>query len=160
MKLAFYKKEKGKLLDKVIDLFTGRNGYSHVEIVFDGTHEINKEYNYSKANCFGISGRENIVRYKDIDLTNGHWDIYQVTGLFNTTIDDFQERRIKDKANKYLDLKYDYIGILFDWVIPVGFQLNNKWYCSELANMLIKRGHKRISPNGLSQKEYLTKIKI
>lgn len=153
MKVAFYKQEKGIWLDKVIDYITGRLGYSHCEIVFDDTKGLNSTYNYSKACCFGISGRENNSRYTKIDLLNGNWDIYEIDL-------ELDEAEIYKNCKNFINLKYDYIGILFDWIIPFGIQLSGKWYCSELTYKLLMDKVIKISPNGLSQENYLKKIKI
>lgn len=66
MKLAFYKSVNGDTLDSLIDLWSGRYGYSHVELVFD---RISTDK--SKGNlCFSSSPREGKCRFKNIHLTN------------------------------------------------------------------------------------------
>ncbi len=153
MKVAFYKQENGNWLDHAINCMTGRKGYSHCELVFDKSKGLDPNYNYTKACCFGISGRENNSRYTKIDLLNGNWDIYEIDL-------DMDELEVYSNCKNYLNLKYDYIGILFDWIIPFGIQLSSKWYCSELTHKLLKDETIKVSPNGLSQKKYLKKIKI
>lgn len=153
MKIAFYKQEKGFWLDHTIDYMTGRKGYSHCELVFDNNKGLNPNYDYTKACCFGISGRENNSRYTKINLLNGNWDIYEIDL-------DLDELKVYQNCKNYLNLKYDYVGIMFDWIIPFGIQISSKWYCSELVYKLLLGDTIKISPNGLSQKKYLKKIQI
>jgi hypothetical protein len=143
MKVAFYKKEKGTIVDYIIDMMSGFGGYSHCELIFDGNKE---DYDYSKANCFGISGRDKGTRFLNINLKSGHWDIFEI---IDESID---ESVVFHNAHKYLNAKYDYFGIFFTCVLPNVWQAENKWWCSELGSMLLfgKDGC-RISPNKFSK---------
>ena len=141
MKIAFYREEKGNWIDHAINIMTKNLGYSHCELVFDNNRII---YDYSDASCFGISGRENKSRFKNINLLNGNWDIYEI--LF-----EYNEKEILKECQNYLNKKYDYWGILFGWIIPTKWQDDNKWWCSELTGKLIKLEKFRISPNKLSR---------
>jgi len=160
MKVAFYKEENGTWLDTVIDCMTGRLGYSHCELVFDKSDKLNPNINYSNACCFGISGREGISRHKKINLLNGNWDLYEILPDKDEVQNDIQEYPVYVDCRNYLDLKYDYVGIMFDWVLPIGIQISNRWYCSELTHKLLFGKVIKVSPNGLSLHPRLKKINI
>lgn len=149
MKIAFYKKENGNWDDYIIDMFTGSGGYSHCELVFDGNA---KHYDYTKAYCFSISGRDNCARYKTINLSSGHWDIFEIT------YPSIVESVVLKKSSKYLNTKYDYWGIVFNWIIPTGWQREDRWWCSELVSRLLGEQETRISPNRLSKLDIVRKV--
>lgn len=153
MKVALYKADTGKPLDFIINKMTGSLGYSHCELVFDKQTGLNPNFDYANAECFGISGRDNNSRYRQINLLNGRWDLFDV----DLDIDEFQ---IYKKCQNFLNLKYDYVGIMFDWILPLGVQLMNRWYCSELTIKLIEDKITKVSPNGMSQLKYMKRIKI
>lgn len=149
MKVAFYKKEKGTIMDSIIDMMSGFGGYSHCELVFDGNA---LDYDYSNAYCFSISGRDNCARFKVIDLTSGHWDIFEIDNNIVETL-------VLKMSTKYLNTKYDYWGILFTWIIPTGWQAEDKWWCSELCSMLLfGEDNCRVSPNKLTKNNKLKKL--
>lgn len=152
MKIAFYKKEKGTMVDYIIDAMSGFGGYSHCELIFDGNA---KDYDYSKAYCFGISGQDACTRFKVINLKSGNWDIFDIND--KTII----ESEVVKKAYNYLNAKYDYIGIFFTWIIPTGWQTEKKWWCSELCSMLLFGEEScRVSPNRLAKNNRLKKYEF
>lgn len=149
MKVAFYKQKNGNWLDFAINAMSGFGGYSHCEFVLDNNLP---DYDYSNSKCFGISGRDKGVRYKNIDLTSGHWDIFNI--IDSTLIDNHIEYQFKN----YLNKKYDYFGIIFYWIFPIKWQNNKKWWCSELVANLLGIDNCRISPNELSRSIKLQKL--
>ena len=111
VKLAFYK-GKGDLVDKLIRWWT-KSQYSHVEGVVGDT-------------WISSSPRDGGVRSMRMESYNAkHWDITDYPGV--STIDVFDLFR-RTKGNDY-----DFIGILFSQVLPIGLQSKSKWYCSEWA---------------------------
>lgn len=150
MKIAFYKKEKGTWLDFAVDAMSGFGGYSHCELVFDGNA---KDYDYSKAYCFSISGRDNCARFKNININSGHWDLFEI--IDKTIIESI----VLKNSIKYINTKYDYPGIFFTWIIPTKWQVEDKWWCSELCAMLLfGKDNCRVSPNRLAKHIKLKKI--
>lgn len=135
MKIAFYKSNKGTLLDWLINFLTGRYGFSHVELVFP---------TYTKGNltlCFSASPRDNLVRFKYINLNTDSWVVLDLPNI--------DEKQTYKKTLDFLGKKYDYIGILFWFLIPLKKQANNKWWCSEITAKLIGIKNYRIHPNEL-----------
>jgi len=139
-KLAFYKvTAKGAdWTDKIINWWTGKTGFSHVEIVVE---ENGKLYMYSS------SGRDGGVRRKPHKYDENTWE------YVNIVIE-------KDLFYKFFSLtkenKYDFAGIL-GFVLP--FQdRENKWFCSEWCSNVLKicgyqimftKEPSKISPNKL-----------
>jgi len=118
MKLAFYRSCKGNWLDTLIDLASGRYGYSHVELVFD---RISTDTTHGNL-CFSSSPREGKCRFKNIVLKETHWN------FVNINIPLKEEQRIYSECFNYLNAKYDYYGILFWYVLFwVKKQKNKKW---------------------------------
>lgn len=128
-KIAFYKAEYGKDLDKWISFLT--NGpYSHVELIFDSI-------------SFSASARDNGVRYKDINYIPERWTIIE---LPDTKINIVW-------CDSQLGKKYDYIGALCSWP-GIGFNYRDRWFCSEICATVLKKhklyfGNTKISPNKL-----------
>lgn len=138
MKVAFYRASKGTLLDKIINLWTGSYGYSHVELVFDELYEMNG----SKSMCFSASPREGKTRFKYIDLNDGKWEVYTITDGYVPEVEAFH------RAKKIENKKYDYYGIFFWFVFSfVKKQKNNEWWCSEACPWCLKWTRFRLSPN-------------
>ena len=119
MRLAFYKafQSKGTMLDKTIAVASlGR--FSHVEMVFpDGK-------------CFSISPRENVVRFKNIELDPKQWELIDLKPTLD--ID-----KIYEKINDFDKYKYDYFGAIFS-ITPLCLQLKNKVFCSELVTDVLR----------------------
>ena len=111
VQLAFYK-AKGDWVDWLIRKWT-KSIYSHCEVV------IGDEW-------FSSSPRDGGVRSMRMESYNAeHWDIIDYPGV--STIDVF------DLFRKTKGSKYDFIGILFSQVLPIGLHSSTKWYCSEWA---------------------------
>jgi len=139
-KLAFYKVSgKGaEFEDKVINWWTGKEGFSHVEIVVE---ENGKLFMYSS------SGRDGGVRRKPHTFDMNTWKYVEVE------ID-------RDKFYQFFKItencKYDFMGIL-GFVFP--FQdREDKWFCSEWCSNVLKiSGDKRFftkEPSRLSPNKF------
>lgn len=121
MKLIFYKGFKGKLLDKIICLWT-LGPFSHVEFVTDD--------NGYEWTAYSSSPRENITRWKKI-LKSNKWLEVSIDHL---NLDKEKVLQIcKQEENK----KYDYVSIFFTFVFRFGLQSKNKWFCSEICAHII-----------------------
>jgi len=151
MKIALYKSDKGNLVDFLVNLFSGLKGYSHSELVFDGEDEIDVMYDFRNAECFSISGRENKARFKNIDLLNGKWDIFEIECYES-------HEELRKKARQYLNSKYDYLGIYFTWIIPIKWQNPKKFWCSELDLTILGWDNPHISPNDISKSKKVRKL--
>jgi hypothetical protein len=135
MKLAFYrvdapKKEKG---DYLVNLATGRYGYSHTELVF------------SNGVCYSSSPREGCCRFKDIDIYDkSTW----VTIDLNPDIynQEFEANAWRE-AFRLNGSKYDWEGIFLNQAIPLGIDKQDKWWCSEVCMYLLNSHPYKISPN-------------
>lgn len=136
MKLAFYKANTGTLVDRLIDLWTGKKGFSHVEIVFDKLF-VTKP---NKRLFFSSSPREGRVRLKELELDNQYWVFVDV---------DYDEVEIYKKCVKQLNKKYDWLGIIFWFVLPLKKEDSNKWWCSEICAYMLGLENYRIHPNKL-----------
>ena len=137
MKLALYRSVAGTKLDTIIDLFSGRYGYSHVELVFD---QIDGSY-------FSSSPREGKCRFKKIVPKEKHWKLIDLP-----EIDCIQEAKIYEIANSFVNKKYDYFGILFWYVLFwVKKQKDDHWWCSEIVAYLLGHVDYRLTPNELAK---------
>lgn len=116
--LAFYKAKYGDWKDKLISYWTF-GPYSHCELV------VNPKTNL----CYSCSPREGIVRYKEIDLYNGHWDCISTGQDFTS---DF-----KKLCDNELNKTYDWFGIIFSQILPFNKHRPNQWFCSELCAYLL-----------------------
>ena len=111
IRLAFYK-GKGDWVDKVIKWWT-KSQYSHVEVVVGNT-------------WISSSPRDGGVRSMRMESYNAeHWDIIDYPGVTSGDVFDLFRRTKGDD--------YDFIGIFFSQVLPLGVQSKSKWYCSEWA---------------------------
>ena len=131
MKLAFYKAYQKKLKDEKFSSYVKRlwldwviaiaslGKYSHVELV-DGD------------GWFSISPRTNSAKWRKIEPKTGRWDFVELD------LTQHQKAKIRAKINKYMGMKYDYIGAIFS-ITPFCIQKNNKVFCSELVVNLINR---------------------
>ena len=120
IRLAFYK-GKGDWVDKVIKWWT-KSQYSHVEVVVGNT-------------WISSSPRDGGVRSMRMESYNAeHWDIIDYPGVTSGDVFDLFRRTKGDD--------YDFIGILFSQVLPLGIQSKSKWYCSEWAAKLKYRNNK------------------
>ena len=108
-KIAFYK-GKGGIFDKIIRWYT-KSIYSHCEIIL-GTLS------------FSSSCRDNGVRVKYIEYNDINWD-------YNTV--DIDINKLFLVFNQHNGKGYDYTGILFSHIIPVGIDNKSKVYCSEFC---------------------------
>ena len=126
VRLAFYKGE-GNWVDKVVRWWT-KSQYSHVEVVVGDM-------------WYSSSPRDGGVRSMRMEDYNAeHWDIIGYPGVSASDVFDLFR---KTKGSKY-----DFIGILFSQVLPIGLHSSTKWYCSEWAAEL-KYNNTNISPQEL-----------
>ena len=137
MKLALYRSVAGDKLDTIIDLFSGRYGYSHVELIFDNVD----------GSWFSSSPRDGACRFKNIVPKEKHWVIVDLP-----EIDYIQEVNIYSLAKCLVGDKYDYYGILFWYVFFwVKKQKDKNWWCSEVVAYLLGHVDYRVTPNELAK---------
>ena len=124
--LALYKGPPSSLIHNISHYIT-RLGtwskYSHAELVIDGI-------------CYSSSARDGGVRSKVIDLSSGHWDVFDLT--------DNKQKKAKALAwfVEHHGNPYDYRNIV-RYVLPFIGHNKNHWVCYEAvgAALGIKRPH-------------------
>lgn len=135
MKLIFYRAKFGNIVDKLTSMWTS-GPYSHCELYFEDIDD-----------CYSASPRENMCRFKKININDGHWEIVD--------LDDskYDQKQIIRLAEDQLGKPYDWIGIIFSQIFPINKQDPNKWFCSEICAYLLgfDNPHK-IDPNKLFKK--------
>ncbi len=155
MQIAFYKAKNGKLLDRVINVWTGCHGYSHTEIVFDKIYP----HNNGEYLCCSADGRTNSVRFKNIDVKSFHWVLIDIPEI--DTIE--KEQEVYQLMRSFKGAKYDWYGIFCSFVFAFNKQDDKKWWCSELCayvlNKYVDSSLKfRISPNKLAKELNCPKV--
>lgn len=122
MYLAFYKGPatgfKNVLFHEAVCWKTDSE-YSHVELVFD----IDL---FGVGTCWSSSARDGGVRRKQIDLTSGHWDVFDVSQIF----DSHEEAYALAWFETRVGAKYDYFGLLF-FVVHLRTEDRRAYFCSE-----------------------------
>lgn len=131
--MAFYIGEKGTILDRIIDIWSGWYGYSHCELVF------------SDGMSFSASPREGKVRFKRIDYDD-KWVIRDLP--FSYEMEDV----IRGRCREYLGKSYDYIGVLLYYGLFTDIYDKKKWWCSEICAKLIGMDDYHITPNQLAKR--------
>lgn len=132
MKLAMYKGPPTEFWHKVgheaTCLWTFSD-YSHCELVFGEADR------HGLHLCASSSARDGGVRFKNIDLASGRWDVYPIKG---------DEAAAYQWFVNHQGAPYDYFGLGW-FVLPVD-QLNNprRYFCSEAvaAALGYARSHK------------------
>lgn len=141
MKLAFYKAKHGTIVDKLVAAVIDSE-YSHVELVF------------SDGICFSASPRDKGVRFKQIDINNGKWDLYRIEKPF------YEDLLIK-QVEKFEDQPYDTLGAIGSG-IGVPLYAANKKFCSLIIACIFKLENINQNPESLRrillQRKYISKI--
>lgn len=121
LSLALYKGPPQNDLIKSIGHYGTRiwtwSKYSHSEIVIDGV-------------CYSSSARDHGVRKKEIDLTTGRWDVFDITDnpfIINNALQWFKYHEGDP---------YDYRNIL-RFIIPIVGHSKNKWVCYEACGEML-----------------------
>lgn len=113
MRVAFYRASSGGLIDRLIDRFSGRGGFSHVELIF------------SNDLFFSSSGQDGGVRFKRIVQDRTHWEIFELP------IESWRETQILWWAKRRCGCKYDWLGVL--GFIFQTHPEQGRWFCSEIC---------------------------
>ena len=135
MKIAFQKPNKWNLLERAISWWT-HSKYCHVTLMFGDyvswKHKVNMNF---KPTLFSArSDRNPAVEFISWDAVNQQlFDVYDI----NWKID---EDILIEKAKKYVGSKYDYIGIFFNFILPLKIDEPKEWFCSEICSYLLKQG--------------------
>jgi len=116
LKLALYK-GKGNWTDKAIRKWT-KSEYSHCELVIDNI-------------WYSSSPRDGCVRAKQIEPQEGNWDYIEIT------CNPEQQSVVLDTFRANMGSGYDYTGILFSQVLPIGIQMSFRWFCSEICSQAL-----------------------
>jgi hypothetical protein len=94
---------------------TNRPDFTHVEIVIDGV------WHTSSYNDGG-------VRERIISGTSGNWE------YITLNIDEVNVKKMKDFFTSQRGKEYDVPGIFFSQLIPIGVDVNDRWFCSEIVS--------------------------
>jgi hypothetical protein len=118
VKIAFYIAKYGNWYDTIISFLT-KSKYSHCEMVF------------SDGMCASSSPRDNGVRFKKIDLTNGKWDVFD----FKVALPEAAIRRwfINNDGDKY-----HWLGAVGSF-INIDFYSSKKKFCSQACGIVLNR---------------------
>jgi len=140
VKIIFFKAKtaiKNKWLNSLIAWKTD-GPYSHCEIYFNRSRQ-----------SFSADAEYNKCHFKIRNLNFDQWDIVELD------VDDYETYlACKEFENHY----YDWMGIIFNFLIPINIQHRSKFFCSELIVRILQlvrydkvmgmRAHK-IDPNKL-----------
>lgn len=131
--LAFYKAE-GELLDQLIRWWT-RGPYSHVEIVVGDP--------IGEVTILSSSPRDGGVRQRRITIDPDHWDLLMV---------DAEELSATALVLSQRGRGYDWLGIIFNFVLPLRWQSRRRWFCSEICGAALGLPEPHLfHPNSLFQ---------
>lgn len=140
MMLAFYKAEHGDKVDKLVSTVIDSK-YSHVELVF------------SDGICFSASPRDKGVRFKNIDLNNGKWDLYKVIKPFN-------EATLRKQVTRFVGQSYDTLGAIGSG-IGIPLYSRKKKFCSLIIANIFQLDNINQNPESLRkiliEKNYIIK---
>lgn len=141
MMLAFYKAEYGTFIDKIVASVIDSQ-YSHVELVL------------SDGECFSASPRDKGIRFKNIDLYNGKWDLYKIDKPFD------EELLIK-RLTKFEGQGYDTLGAIGSG-LGIPLHSSKKKFCSLIIAWIFKLDNLNQNPESLRrillEKKYISKI--
>lgn len=115
IRIAFYKAENGKFIDKFISFFTN-SIYSHCEIVFDD------------GMCASASQRDGGVRFKQIILSH-NWDVYEL-------VDENSAEVVREWFVAHEDNTYDYPGALGSF-LKINLSSPMKKFCSQACAIVL-----------------------
>ncbi len=138
--LAFYR-GKGRWDDHIVRAAT-RSQFSHVELVLP-----DPGFNPDKDVCIGqilsASGRDGGVREKTVCFAKENWTFKEVS--------DWAHPYAYARAQRHIGAPYDWVGIAFNFVIPIRRQNSHAWFCSELCGWALGLSEAwTLSPGDLS----------
>ena len=118
IQLMFYK-GKGDLFDKLIRWWT-HSEYSHVELVIGGM-------------WYSSSPRTGRVAGRELVYNESHWDSVEVEA------NEGQIKRMTRLFRQERGKKYDWLGITLSQILPLGIDMPNRWFCSEICAYVLKK---------------------
>lgn len=133
MKIAFYTGSR-RLFNKLV-CWKMRGPYSHVEAVIeDGGNGL--------ALCASASFSDGGVRFKQIDLRSGNWDVIDVPSI--------DAARVAQWFAWHEHEPYDVRGLV-NFILPVGHNPEG-WFCDEaLLDAMGMREAWRFDPNSMAR---------
>lgn len=109
--ILFYK-GRGTLAEKIIRLWT-KSPYSHCEFLrSDGFCHSNDRFRF-------------ISRIEILEINPEDWERVEIT-LPHEIVDRIERRQLRKNGTSY-----DWIGILFSQVFPLGIHNKRRWFCSK-----------------------------
>jgi hypothetical protein len=135
IKVAFFKADKGEWDDKLIDLATGRLGFSHCELV------VNRKTTYG---AHFIDGKVIKCHYNDI-FTDPRWVVIE------KEIDKATKNAIIDWAkDEELGKEYDVMGVVCSTLIKRGLCVDpDETWCSKMVANCLALEETDVTPNEL-----------
>ena len=150
MKIAFQYPHKGHIIENLITWWT-HSKYCHVALLFEDEFALNK-YTYDNLPKLFSADTNQVPNVGFVywnETSKQIFDVYEINYHLN-------ESKILQQALKYVGAKYDYIGIFFNFIIPLRIEEPKRWFCSEICSYLLKkngvplkRHHYRYSPGSL-----------
>ena len=118
---------KQKIVEKLIQLRT-HSKYFHTEIC------INNKWIYAtRSKGVGIKQLN-----PDYNKFKHEWDYYILKFNDNSILTENQCKILDNFIKNQLGCKYDWIGILFSQLFPIGSQEKKEWFCSELVAKILQ----------------------
>lgn len=116
-----FKKPKESFTNKLICWWT-KSKYYHVELI------LGDKWISSNPDVGGVTIRP----------LEPLRDSYEYCKLGKIEITKEQSSKIMKWISSQSDKKYDWVGIFLAQVLPLRFQDDNKWYCSEIVTTILK----------------------
>jgi hypothetical protein len=137
LRVAFFKADAGQLDDKLIDLVTGNDGFSHCEIMFSVNHTIAAHYiNNGVIECY----------YNNLS-SDSRWVILE------KEVSNYYKSSTFNLAKSFLGKKYDTKGVVCTALLkrPICTNKDSTWCSKLVARCMIDQIDKDINimPNDL-----------
>jgi hypothetical protein len=120
MIIAFRKRTPG-VFSSLIRLWT-RSKYDHCELLLSGR---------TLVGATSVDGVR--IKILEEDLPTGLWDVLDIP------ITPVQDALIYQWATGEVGCHYDWLGIFFCQVLPIGRQSNDEWFCSEFCSAAVQQ---------------------
>jgi len=143
LQIGFYKAKYGGIDDKLINYFSGNNGYSHCEIVLNKNQMIGAHMQ---------TGNVAIYNYPDV-YSSKYWDIVELPLYMNNNF----TKGLKECVGT----PYDTLGVVLSFIGVTQLSRDDKVWCSEFCTIHHNRMGKKakkiptlIMPNELYRRLY------
>ncbi len=125
LEIAFYKAKYGGIDDKFINYFSGKEGYSHCEVVMSATHMIGAHYTGNGVNNF----------YYNNVYNSKYWDIVSI---------EVSDDNYKAFCEAMVGTPYDTLGVALSFIGINQIAREHKVWCSEFCALAYNSSDKHI----------------